>query len=73
MQTLSIEILNPKAISILNDLADLELISFTKNENISENNSLKKILLEGPTWTENAEKEVLKVRKSINKIGNAFT
>ncbi len=73
MQTLSIEILNPKAISILNDLADLELISFTNNEKISEKSSLKKILLEGPTWTENTEKEVLKARKSINKIGNAFT
>ena len=73
MQTLSIEILNPKAISILNDLADLELISFTKDENMSEKSSLKKILLEGSAWTENAEKEVLKARKSINKIRNAFT
>lgn len=73
MQTLSIEILNPKAISILNDLADLELISFNKKENISEKKALKKILLEGPTWTKNEEKEVLKARKSINKIGNAFT
>ena len=73
MQTLSIEILNPKAISILNDLADLELISFTKDENMSEKCSLKKILLEGSAWTENAEKEVLKARKSINKIRNAFT
>jgi hypothetical protein len=69
MQTLSIEILNPKAISILNDLADLELISFRKKEK----KSLKKILLTGPTWTENEEKESLKARKSINKIGNAFT
>lgn len=73
MQTLSIEILNPKAISILNDLADLELISFNKKDNISENKTLKKILLEGPTWTKIEEKEVLKARKSINKIGNAFT
>ncbi len=66
MHTLSIEILNPKAISLLNDLADLELISFAKKENSDNKNSLKKILLEGPTWTENAEKEVLKARKSIN-------
>jgi hypothetical protein len=38
MQTLFVEILNHKSISILNDLADLELISFIKKEKNQKRN-----------------------------------
>lgn len=74
MQTYSIEILNPKAIKLLEDLADLKLITFRNSKKkIVEPNNLQKLLLRAPTWTDEAYEEYLQNRQDLNKIGNAFT
>jgi hypothetical protein len=70
MQTYSVEILNPKAIKLLNDLVDLQLISLKKEIKKEKNRTeLQKLLLKGPTWTDEEYKEYLENRESINKIG----
>ncbi len=70
MQTYSVEILNPKAFRLLKDLADLQLISLKKEKIVKRNISdFKKILLEGPTWSESDYQEYLKNREAINTIG----
>jgi hypothetical protein len=70
MKTYSIEILNPKAVRLLKNLVDLQLISM-KNEKTDRKKStdLKKILLNGPTWTDDEYVEYLKNREAINAIG----
>jgi hypothetical protein len=74
MQTLSVEILNPKAISLLNNLEDLKLILIKKkNLKSKKNQDLKSIILSAPTWSEKDELEYEKIKNSINKVGNAFT
>ncbi|MCP9767919.1 hypothetical protein EGI22_08345 [Lacihabitans sp. LS3-19] len=72
MQTFSIEIINPKAISLLNDLVALDLIAIKEQKKNIQKKTLKKLLLEGPNWTEENENEVKTARESINKVGNGF-
>ena len=70
MQTYSVEILNPKAFRLLKDLADLQLISLKKEKGIKKSMSdFQKILLDGPTWSEDNYQEYLKNRETINMIG----
>jgi len=42
MKTFEIEVLNPKAVKLLKDLADLKLIAFKKNEKPTWENLLKR-------------------------------
>ncbi len=70
MQTYSVEILNPKAIKLLRDLADLQLISLKKEKKVEKvTTNLQELLLKGPTWTDEEYEEYLKIRESINKTG----
>lgn len=62
MQTYSVEILNPKAIKLLKDLVELQLISLKEEKNRTE---LQELLLKGPTWTDEEYKEYLENRESI--------
>jgi hypothetical protein len=70
MQTYSVEILNPKAFKLLEDLVDLQLISM-KKEKVDKNKptDIKDLLLNGPTWTDDEYQEYLKNREAINAIG----
>ena len=66
MESLNIQILNPKAKKLLKDLADLKLISIDKNP-ISEFKSLLSSLRTTNTFsTEEIQKEVLSVRSNRN-------
>lgn len=72
MQTYSVDILHPKAVRLLEDLADLKLILLKKEkagETKKETTDLRKLLLKGPTWSEDDYQEYLKTRESINKTG----
>ncbi|MBK9319968.1 MAG: hypothetical protein IPM91_14995 [Bacteroidetes bacterium] len=64
MKTYQIDILNPKAIKLLQDLADLDLISFRKAENNIENviKKLRKKASSNPPTLEEITKEVEIVR-----------
>ncbi len=66
MQTYSVEMLNPKAIKLLNDLADLQLISLKKEKKIERSKTeLQNLLLNGPTWTDEEYKEYLENRNRV--------
>lgn len=72
MQTYSVDILHPKAIRLLEDLADLKLITLKaeKNtENEKKPNALQELLLTGPVWSDEQLESVLEARESINKTG----
>ncbi len=70
MQTYSVEILNPKAIKLLKDLVDLQLISLKKEKKIEKKRTeLQELLLKGPIWTDEEYEEYLRNRESINKTG----
>ena len=58
--------LNPKAIKLLNDLADLQLISLKKEKKIERSKTeLQNLLLNGPTWTDEEYKEYLENRNRV--------
>jgi len=63
METIQIDILNPKAINILRDLADVDLIRINKGK---INKELSKILLKLRKNSEDITKEVESVRLSRN-------
>lgn len=72
METYSVDILHPKAFRLLQDLADLKLISLksANSEPIEpQTTSLQELLLKGPTWSEEEHDSYLKIRESINKVG----
>ena len=70
MQTYSVEILNPKAIKLLKDLADLQLISLKKEKKIEKKTTnLQELLLKGPTWSDEEYEKHIENRESINKTG----
>lgn len=64
MESYQIDILNPKAVKLLQDLADLELISFRKTEENLQSviKRLRKKALENPPSLEEITKEVEIVR-----------
>ena len=67
METLKIDILNPKAKSILKSLADLKLINIRKEKNMSEIYRLLENLrnqTDQPPSAEEIQNEVEAVRKS---------
>lgn len=69
METLSIEILNPKAKKLINDLAELKLINIRKRLDKSEFlDVLKKLRnnTDNPPTLEEIQKEVKAVRHSKN-------
>jgi hypothetical protein len=64
MRSYHIEILNPKAVKLLEDLADLDLISFKKTEDNLQNviKRLRKKASANPPSLEEITKEVETVR-----------
>jgi hypothetical protein len=64
MRSYHIEILNPKAVKLLQDLADLDLISFKKTEDNLQNviKRLRKKASANPPSLEEITKEVETVR-----------
>lgn len=64
MKTYQIDILNPKAIKLLQDLADLDLISFKPTDDSLQNviNKLRKKAKANPTNLDEITKEVESVR-----------
>ncbi|MFT7000904.1 MAG: hypothetical protein ACI9V1_001158 [Spirosomataceae bacterium] len=72
MQTYSVDILHPKAIRLLEDLADLKLITLKEEkavENEKKPTALQELLLTGPVWSDEQFESVLEARKSISKTG----
>ena len=72
MQTYSVDILHPKAIRLLEDLADLKLITLKEEkavENEKKSTALQELLLTGPVWSDEQFESVLEARKSISKTG----
>lgn len=64
MKTYQIDILNPKAIKLLQDLADLDLISFSKTDDSLQNvvRRLRKKASTNPPSLDEITKEVEMVR-----------
>ncbi len=72
MQSYSVDILHPKAIRILEDLAELKLITLKAEKNAGHEmkpTALQELLLTGPTWSEKQFESVLEIRELINKTG----
>ncbi|WP_128545894.1 hypothetical protein [Larkinella soli] len=70
MQTFSVQILNPKAVRLLKDLADLKLIALTEQkEGKSRAGKLEHLLLNGPTWTASDYDQYLQNRAELDQTG----
>lgn len=73
MEQYSIEILHPKAINLLLDLEQMNLISMKKEINNQNKTTFRSLLLKAPTWNDEQFNDYKNLRESINKVGNAFT
>ena len=69
MQTISVEIINPKAIRLLEDMEDLDLIRFSDRKMKQEElmSLLDKFKMDSPPSLEEIQLEVKAVRKAMKK------